>query len=156
MYTKVKLGEGVGVRAPRPQDVRSLRVHAQELDHLHLGEVRAPAGPGAQAGEQVVQVHGGVDQRVGDDREVHVPVVRGHHHEPVRHEDGRVVVAVEEAGGWGGGVSGAGGRCDPRQNRPPLHAPKLLPFAPVHDEEGVHEIENLGEVKHPHNLRRRQ
>mmetsp|Transcript_11730 Transcript_11730/g.16333 ORF Transcript_11730/g.16333 Transcript_11730/m.16333 type:complete len:211 (+) Transcript_11730:238-870(+) len=108
------------------QQVNGLGVHAQELQHLHAGQVRLPPDVLGVHGEEVVGVHDGVDEAVQHNSEVDVPVVPSVGVQPVEQEDGAVVVHVQER--------------------------ELLPLLAGDDEEGVHEVQDLGHVEQPEHV----
>lgn len=70
---------------------------------------------------EVVSVHDRVDETVQDDCEVNVPIVEHIRVEPVKEEDGDVVIDVQER--------------------------KLSPFLSENNENGIPEIPNFGDIE---------
>lgn len=109
--------------AANAEEVDRLGVHGEELDDLEEGQVFLPPDVLGVHGEEVVGVHDRVDGTVEDHSQVDVTVVAGVEVEPVDEEDGHVVVDVEER--------------------------ELGGFLAEDDEEGVEEVEDLGDVEEP-------
>jgi len=105
------------------QQIDRLGVHGQELNDLEQRQVLLPPDVLGVHGEEVVRVHHGVDGSVQNNSQENVPIVPGVQIKPVHQKDGHVVVHVQER--------------------------QLLPLLPQDDEDGVGEVEDLGDVEEP-------
>lgn len=117
--------------ALRGQEVRSLRHHGDELDHLHHGQTGFPPNGqrlssfwyfGVHANE-IVRVHDGVNESIQEDRQVHITIVVDVRVEPIKEKDGNVMVDVQEA--------------------------QLTPLLSRDNKDGIPKIPDFGNVKEP-------
>lgn len=105
--------------------------HGDELDELHEGKGRLPPDGDGLSGlgdlvvhaDEVVSVHDSVDESVEDDGHKDITVVVDVRVEPVKEEDGGVVVHVEER--------------------------ELSPLLSQDNEDGVPKVPHLGSVEQP-------
>jgi hypothetical protein len=86
------------------QQVSALEHHADKLEQLHQGQARFPPNRERLAGfghlgvhaDKVVRVHDGVNESIQDNRQVNVTIVVDARVEPVKQENGQVMVHVQE------------------------------------------------------------
>jgi hypothetical protein len=84
--------------------VSALEHHSNELEQLHQGQARLPPNRERLAGfghlgvhaDKVVRVHDGVNETVQDNRQINVTIVVDARVEPVKQENGQVMVHVQE------------------------------------------------------------
>ena len=111
--------------------VGSLRHHGDKLNHLHHGQTGLPPnwqrlarlGDSCVHANKVVRVHDGVDEAIQGNGQVNVTVVVDMRVEPVKEENGNVMVNVEKG--------------------------QLAPLFAQDNKDGVPKIPNLGHVKEP-------
>ena len=120
-----------GVSAARRNNVGTLGHHGYKLDQLQQGETGLPPNGKRLSGfgvlgvhaDKVVGVHDRVDEAIQQDGEVNVSVVKDVNIEPVKEEDGPMMVDVQEG--------------------------KLAPLFSKNNENCIPEIPNLGGIKEP-------
>jgi hypothetical protein len=108
--------------------------HGDKLNHLHQGQVRFPPNGKTLSGsrilgvhaDEIIGVHDGVNETIQDNGEVNVTIIEHIGIEPVKQEDGDVVVHVQKG--------------------------KLSPLLSQHDENGIPEIPDFGNVKQPQQI----
>jgi hypothetical protein len=111
--------------------VSALRHHGDKLEQLQQGQTRLPPNRERLAGfgdlsvhaDKVVSVHDSVDKAVQTHREVNVTIVVDVGVEPVKQENGQVMVHVQKR--------------------------KLTPLLAEDDKDGIPKVPDLGSVKQP-------
>jgi hypothetical protein len=126
------------IGASRGQQVSALRHHGDKLEQLHQGQARLPPNRERLAGfgnlgvhaDKVVSVHDGVNESIQDNRKVNVTIVVDTGVEPVKQENGQVMVHVQKT--------------------------KLTPLLAEDDKDGIPKVPDLGNVKQPEKVRDRR
>jgi len=109
------------LKAAHDNQIPGLQVHDDKLDHLAESEGRLPPDFLCVHRDEIVSVHDGVDKPVEHDGKIHIAVETDNAVEPVKQEDGEMVIDVQER--------------------------QLVPAPRGDDKDRVGEIENLGKVK---------
>jgi hypothetical protein len=115
----------------RRHQVAALRHHGDKLEQLHQGQARLPPNRERLAGfgnlgvhaDKVVCVHDGVNESIQDNCEVNVTIVVHARVEPVKQENGQVMVHVQKT--------------------------KLTPLLAEDDKDGIPKVPDLGNIKQP-------
>jgi hypothetical protein len=114
--------------------VSALRHHGDKLEQLQQGQARLPPNRERLAGfgnlgvhaDKVVSVHDGVNESVQANGEVNVTIVVDARVEPVKQENGQVMVHVQKT--------------------------KLTPLLAEDDKDGIPKVPDLGKVKQPEKI----
>mmetsp|Transcript_28246 Transcript_28246/g.59759 ORF Transcript_28246/g.59759 Transcript_28246/m.59759 type:complete len:171 (+) Transcript_28246:490-1002(+) len=115
-------------------EVRRLAHHQSELQQLHGSQARLPPNGkrfsrlgifGVHA-DEIIRVHNRVNKSIEQNGEVNIPVIHNIDIQPVKEEDGKMVVDVQER--------------------------ELTPFLSQNNEDGVPKIPNFGNVKEPEEI----
>ena len=120
------------------QQIRSLRHHSDELDHLHHSKARFPPDRKRLSGlghfgvhaNEVVGVHNSVDKSVQNNCQINITIIVDMGIEPVKEEDGDVVIDMEER--------------------------KLTPLFAEDDKDSIPKVPNLGYVEEPEEIGQRR
>lgn len=130
--SNVDLGDGNGkLVASSSEQICSLRHHGDELDQLKKCQVRLPPdgkrlssiGIFRVHADEIVSVHDSVDESIQCDGKENIRIIKNICVQPVEHENGKVMIDMEER--------------------------KLSPFLSQHNEYGIPEVPDLGNVEKP-------